>query len=171
MTLEPIHILLVIVIGTGATMVMDAWAMLMKQVFNMTSLDYCFVGRWLQHFRHGVFRHQNITSADKQTSECLLGWLAHYLTGIIFAMALVLVTSGRWLLQPGISEALLFGLVTVAFPFFILQPCLGFGIAGSKTPSPVTTRMKSLAAHAAFGVGLYVCALALVKLFPGWLVS
>ena len=61
--------------------------------------------------------------------------------------------------------------VTVAFPFFILQPCLGFGIAGSKTPSPVTTRMKSLAAHAAFGVGLYVCALALVKLFPGWLVS
>lgn len=52
-----------------------------------------------------------------------------------------------------------YGIVTVAFPFFILQPSLGLGVAGSRTPKPAQTRLKSLVTHTVFGAGLYVCAL------------
>jgi hypothetical protein len=45
------------------------------------------------------------------------------------------------------------------FPFFIMQPSLGLGIAASRTPKPMQARLKSLVTHTVFGVGLYVCAL------------
>jgi hypothetical protein len=47
---------------------------------------------------------------------------------------------------------------TVVFPFFIMQPSFGLGMAASKTPKPTQARLKSLVTHAVFGVGLYVCA-------------
>jgi hypothetical protein len=55
--------------------------------------------------------------------------------------------------------ALLYGIGTVVFPFFILQPSLGLGIASSRTPKPMQARLKSLMTHTVFGVGLYLSAL------------
>jgi hypothetical protein len=54
--------------------------------------------------------------------------------------------------------ALIFGVVTVGFPFFIMHPSFGLGIAASKAPNPMQARLRSLMNHAAFGVGLYVSA-------------
>ena len=48
----------------------------------------------------------------------------------------------------------------MVFPFFIMQPAFGLGVASSKTPNPTGARLKSLMRHIVFGVGLYVCALA-----------
>ena len=159
MSLDATSILLSVVVGIGATVIMDAWATLMKLFFSMTSLNYCLVGRWLLHLRHGTFIHNTIINTEAQSMECALGWLAHYVTGVVFALLLTLITAGQWLQGPDPVSALLLGIATVAFPFFILQPCLGFGIAGSLTPKPVVTRLKSLMAHASFGVGLYLSAL------------
>jgi len=47
-----------------------------------------------------------------------------------------------------------------AFPFFIMQPSFGLGIVASRTPKPTQARLKSLVTHTVFGIGLYVCALA-----------
>ncbi|MNW02868.1 hypothetical protein D3C71_1987200 [compost metagenome] len=58
-------------------------------------------------------------------------------------------------------------MVSVAAPFFILQPGMGAGIAASKTPRPNTARLRSLMAHAIFGVGLYVAAWALTHFYGG----
>jgi hypothetical protein len=71
------------------------------------------------------------------------------------------LTSGHWLAEPTLMPALLYGIATVVFPFFILQPSLGLGIAGSRTARPAQARLKSLMTHVVFGVGLYVCALGL----------
>ena len=57
--------------------------------------------------------------------------------------------------------AVLYGIGTVVFPFFILQPSLGLGVAGSRTPKPMQARLKSLMTHTVFGAGLYLCALIL----------
>jgi hypothetical protein len=62
-------------------------------------------------------------------------------------------------LNPSFLPALFYGIATVVFPFFILQPALGFGVAGSRTPKPTQARVKSLVTHTVFGIGLYVCAL------------
>jgi hypothetical protein len=75
-------------------------------------------------------------------------------------LALVFVLSAPdWLARPTVLPALLFGIGTVVFPFFIMQPSLGLGIAASRTPNPTQARVKSLVTHIVFGVGLYVCAL------------
>jgi hypothetical protein len=72
----------------------------------------------------------------------------------------VVSTSGDWLARPTVLPALLYGIGTVVFPFFILQPSFGLGIAASRTPNPTHARLKSLVTHIVFGVGLYICGLA-----------
>jgi len=90
--------------------------------------------------------------------ECLVGWIAHYTIGIVFALVFVFA-SGDWLTRPTLLPALLYGIGTVVFPFFIMQPSFGLGFAASRTPKPAQARLKSLMTHAIFGVGLYACAL------------
>jgi DUF2938 family protein len=107
----------------------------------------------------GTFRHANIAAAKKRPAECAIGWTAHYLIGIFFALMLVVLTSGRWLEQPSFLPALLMGIGTVPIPYFVMQPALGFGIAAAKTPHPTQARLKSLMTHTVFGVGLYLSAL------------
>ena len=155
------NVLGAIAIGVGASVLMDLWNLFLKRAFGIPSLDYCLLGRWLCHMPRGVFRHASITAAPRRPFECAVGWTAHYTIGAVFALVFVVLTTDGWLERPTLLPALLYGIGTVVFPFFILQPSLGLGIAASKTPKPTQARLKSLATHTVFGIGLYVCALAL----------
>jgi hypothetical protein len=146
-------------IGIGATLVMDLWNLFLKRTFGIPSLNYCLLGRWVSHMPEGTLRHANIAAAPQKPLECPVGWIAHYSIGVVFALVFVVFTSGGWLARPTLLPALLYGLGTVVFPFFIMQPSLGLGIAASRTPSPTQARLKSLVTHIVFGVGLYVSAL------------
>ena len=159
MSLEPKYVLAAIAIGLGATLLMDLWNLFLKRAFGIPSLDYCLLGRWLRHMPGGTFRHARIAAASPKRFECAVGWIAHYSIGVAFALVFVLA-SGQWLARPTLLPALLYGIGTVVFPFFILQPSLGLGVAASKTPNPARARLKSLVTHTVFGVGLYFCALA-----------
>ena len=110
---------------------------------------------------NGTFRHANITTAAPKPAECAIGWIAHYKIGVLFALGLVVLATPEWLRSPTLMPALMFGIVSVGFPFFILQPAFGLGIAASKAPNPLQARLRSLMSHAVFGVGLYVSALVL----------
>jgi hypothetical protein len=159
MSIEANYILVAITIGIGANLVMDLWNLFLKRTFGIPSLSYCLLGRWLRHMPGGTFRHANITAAPQKTFECMVGWIAHYTIGVVFALVFVVLTSGDWLARPTLLPALLFGIGTVVFPFFIMQPSFGLGIAASRTPNPTQARLKSLVTHTVFGVGLYLCAL------------
>lgn len=149
-----------LMIGVGATLVMDLWAYMQKRLFDVPSLNYAMVGRWLGHMAFGRFAHNTIAQARPVAGEVLLGWAAHYGIGVVFAAALLRLMGHAWAENPSIFPAVAFGLVTVAIPFFVMQPGFGFGVAASKTPKPNTARMRSLIAHGSFGVGLYLAALA-----------
>ncbi|MBD9676075.1 DUF2938 domain-containing protein [Pseudomonas sp. PDM18] len=150
-----------IAIGIGATLLMDGWTVLRRRVLGVPSLDYALVGRWIGHMPRGQFRHTAIGKASPVTGERPLGWAIHYLTGIVFAVVLVALTGSAWLCRPTLLPALLFGVVTVAMPFLLMQPALGLGIAASKTANPTKARLHSLITHTVFGLGLYLSALAL----------
>ncbi len=149
----------VAVVGVGATLVMDLWNLFLKVAFGIPSLDLCLLGRWVGHMPAGTFRHERIAAAAPKAGECLVGRIVHYGIGVGLAAALALLTAGDSLLRPALLPALLFGLVTVVFPFFVMQPALGLGVASARAPDPMRARLKSLASHAAFGLGLYVAAL------------
>ncbi|HUQ19268.1 MAG TPA: DUF2938 domain-containing protein [Gemmatimonadaceae bacterium] len=149
-------------IGIGATLLMDFWNLFLKRAFNIPSLNYCFLGRWLRHIPDGTLTHASIAAAQPKRFECVVGRIAHYSIGIALALVFVLL-SGDWILRPTFLPALLYGVATVVFPFFIMQPSLGLGIASSKTTKPSQARLKSLATHTVFGVGLYLSALCVVN--------
>ena len=159
MSIEGNDVLGPVAIGIGATLVMDLWNLFLKHAFSIPSLNYCLLGRWVRHMPGGTLRHANIAAAPQKPHECTVGWIVHYGTGVIFAIAFVVIASGEWLVRPTVLPALLYGIGTVVFPFFIMQPSLGLGIAASGTPRPMQARLKSLVTHTVFGVGLYVCAL------------
>jgi len=153
------YIVVTITVGFGATFLVDLWNMFLKRAFSIRSLNYCLLGRWFRHMPEGTFRHASIIDAPQKPFECAVGWMAHYTIGIVLALVFVLFAPADWLAQPTLLPALLYGIGTVIFPFFILQPSFGLGIASSKTPNPTQTRLKSLMTHTVFGVGLWVCAL------------
>lgn len=148
-----------IFIGIGATIIMDLWAIFLRKGFNISSLSFCLVGRWFSYMQDGIFRHDKISSAEKRPAECAIGWTAHYLIGIGYAFLLVIPASGAWLVSPSFMPALILGVATVVFPFFMMQPAFGFGIAAAKTPNPAQARVKSVMNHAVFGAGLYLSAI------------
>jgi hypothetical protein len=79
--------------------------------------------------------------------------------GTTFAIAFVTLVGSNWLQHPTLIPAIVFGVVTVLAPFFIMQPLLGLGFAASKTSNPAQARLRSLMNHTAFGVGLYLFAM------------
>src|SRR5690606_24638473 len=111
--------------------------------------------RWLRYMPQGIFKHDNVAASPQKTSECAVGWIAHYTIGVMFALAFVLLATTNWLHRPSLLAPLLFGAGTVLVPFFIMQPSFGLGIAASKTPNPIQARLRSLMTHVVFGVGLY----------------
>jgi hypothetical protein len=165
-TISATQLIGAVVIGIGATLVMDLWNMFLKRAFRIPSLNYCLLGRWLRLIPQGTFRHTSIAAAPPQPLECAAGWLAHYSIGLVFAIGFVALVSGDWLARPTLLPALLYGIGTVVFPFFILQPSLGFGIASSKAAHPARARLKSLGTHVMFGLGLYASAMG-VRDLPG----
>jgi hypothetical protein len=148
-----------ILIGLGTTLTTDMWALFLKRAFKITAPNYCLVGRWLRYMPEGTFTHSNIASAPQKSAECVLGWIAHYLIGITFAIAFVALAGDNWLQHPTLIPAIVFGVGTVLIPFFIMQPSFGLGFAASKTSNPTQARFRSLINHTVFGAGLYLFAL------------
>jgi DUF2938 family protein len=159
-SVTPTDVLQSITIGVGATVAMDLWNLFLKRTFGIPSLNYCLLGRWVSHLPKGVFRHSSISAAPEQPHECTIGWISHYSIGIMLALGFLLLVSGEWLMRPTLLPALLYGVGTILFPFFVLQPALGFGIASSRSAKPAQARLKSLATHSVFGIGLYLGAVA-----------
>ncbi|MGF6429248.1 MULTISPECIES: DUF2938 domain-containing protein [Bradyrhizobium] len=150
-----------VLIGTGATVVMDIWGMVRMRLLGIPSLDYALLGRWLGHLVSARLRHDRIAASPQVAGERVIGWAAHYLIGIGFAGVLLAIFGLDWLRQPTIAPALMVGIGSVAAPFLVMQPAMGAGIAASRTPRPWAARLQSLVTHAVFGFGLYAA---------GWLV-
>jgi len=150
-----------VLIGAGGSAFIDAWAVLLRRLFNVATLDYAMLGRWIGHFRQGRFFHDRIDTAEPIRGERPLGWVAHYSIGVVFAFLLLAIWGLDWARSPTIWPALLLGVGTVSVPWLIMQPGMGAGVAAARTANPRSARLRNLATHAVFGAGLYATALLL----------
>jgi hypothetical protein len=149
------YLVCAVLVGAGATAIMDVWMIVRRSLFGMALPDYGLVGRWLAHMTRGRFSHDRIAASPRMPHEHVIGWTAHYLIGITFAAVLLTIWGIDWVRDPTIGPALVVGIGGVAAPFLLMQPGMGAGIAGSRTPRPAATRFHSLVTHAVFGLGLY----------------
>lgn len=154
---SPEDISRIVLTGAGATMVMDAWLIFMK-ILGVPTLNFAMVGRWVGHLLRGQLAHVNIGQSRPVQGELALGWLAHYATGIAFAVLLVWIQGIGWLHAPTLVPALAVGAATVAVPLLLIQPAMGAGLASSRTPTPLKNCFRSVLTHTVFGLGLYLAA-------------
>ncbi len=160
MTLPLQEFPLAMLIGIGATAVMDAWLLLLKHL-GVPTLNFAFIGRWVGHLFRGQFAHAAIAKAVPIRGELAWGWLTHYAVGMAFATVLVGLQGADWVRSPTLLPALAMGVCTVAAPLLVMQPAMGSGFAASRTPTPLKNCLRSLANHTVFGFGLYLSALAI----------
>jgi hypothetical protein len=117
-----------VVIGAGATAVMDLWTLVRARLLGERMPDYAWLGR-------------RLAALLAWPHERAIGWTAHYLIGIAFAGALLAIWGVEWARQPTLAPALVVGIVTLAAPILI-----------------GTARWQSLVTHTIFGFGLYAAA-------------
>jgi len=153
------YLLRIMLVGIGATLVSDFWGLLRQGLFGAPRPDYAMVGRWIGHFTRGRFRHDRIAAAPAIRGERAIGWTAHYLIGISFALLAAVIAGPGWLSEPTLPLALFVGIGTVLAPFLVLQPAMGAGFFASRAPNPAIARLHSVLLHASFGFGLYGAAL------------
>src|SRR5688572_1596403 len=147
-----------VLIGAGATAVMDVWGIARTRLLGIAPMNYGLVGRWLAWVVRGRVRHHPIAASPPVRGERLIGWTAHYVIGIAFAAALLALWGLDWAREPTVGPALIVGIGSVAAPFLVMQPGMGAGVAASRTPRPGAARVQSLVTHAIFGLGLYAAA-------------
>lgn len=148
-------------IGFGATVLMDAWAVLLWKMSVQPRPNWAPVGRWFWHLKDGTVFHDDIGRAEPYANEQALGWIGHYAVGILYGVVLALIVGKGWFAAPTFLPAWIFGIVTVGAGWFLLQPGLGIGVAASRLPNANTVRMLNLVAHTVFALGLYGTALLL----------
>lgn len=146
-----------IIIGVGATALMDAWLLFLSRL-GVPTTDWRLVGRWVGLMPQGRFAHSSIAKEPPVRGEHALGWLTHYAVGIAYSASLLAFVGAAWTQRPTALPAVVFGLVTVAVPLFVMQPAMGSGFAASKTGTPLKNCLRSLANHAVFGLGMYAAA-------------
>ena len=143
-----------IVIGIIATAALDLWSLLLNRFANIPMANWGMVGRWFAHMLRGRFRHDSIAAAEPVPNEVAIGWLAHYLIGILFAAVLLALWPG-WIRNPTLWPPMIVGWVTILAGWLLLSPGLGGGIAHAKRPDSARARVLNIAGHTVFGIGLW----------------
>jgi hypothetical protein len=141
--------------GIFATATLDLWALLLNRLFGFGMPNWALGGRWFTHALRGHVWHENIANTPAIRNELAIGWMGHYLTGIIFAAATLLIGGAVWITNPTWPIPIFVGLITVGCGWFLMQPGMGSGIAASKKPDAVRIRILNILGHIVFGLGLW----------------
>ena len=141
--------------GIVATLATDLWQRLVQAVAGLPPANWGLVGRWVAWFPRGVFLHRPISATAPVAGERAIGWVFHYVVGIAYAAAYVAIVRLR-LTEPTLPSAMIFAVVLLIAPWFVMQPAMGFGVMASRAPKPGVARTISATSHLAFGLGLYL---------------
>lgn len=150
-------------VGAGATLITDLWMLILKSL-GMPAMNFRMLGRWVGHLARGRILHAAIAASPQIAGETVIGWVAHYAVGIVFAVLLLLLVGNDWLSAPRLVPAMLFGAATLAAPFLLMQPAMGAGFASLRTATPVRNIIKSSVTHLVFGVALFLAASLLARI-------
>ena len=153
-------------VGVGGTIVLDLCALMMSRVLGVPATNWAMVGRWFGNMAHGQFVQVAMSEAVPVKGELAIGWIAHYAIGIGYGLLLLGLWGKVWLERPTLLPPMILAWVLLVAPYLMMMPGMGMGIAGSRTPKPNVTRLKSVMGHSVFGLGMYATGRLLA---PYWL--
>src|SRR5690606_2752320 len=114
----------IVLVGTGAPALMDPSLWLLSRL-RVPTTGFAMVGRWVGDATRGEVAQAAFSKAAPIPFGLGLGWVTHYLIGIAYAMLLASLQGVAWLEEPTALPALVFGVLTVAAPWFVMQPAMG----------------------------------------------
>jgi hypothetical protein len=155
-----------ILVGVGGTIVLDLYALVTSRVLGAPAANWAMVGRWIGNMTRGQFVQAAMSEAAPVKGELAIGWIAHYAIGIFYGLLLVMLRGKVWLERPTLLPPMLLAWALLVAPYLIMMPGMGMGIAGSRTPKPNATRLKSVIGHSMFGLGMYATARLLAAYWP-----
>jgi hypothetical protein len=113
----------------------------------------------------GKFAHEDINRTPALENEHTWSYISHYLIGIVLAGIFFLLAINHH----GVSEnawlSLVYGIITVALPWFWLLPGIGLGVMAKKSDRRNLIIRTSFINHTNFGVGLSVWFLVFHRFF------
>ena len=142
----------IIFVGVGTCVVFDVWQRVFQKMTGIPPSNWAIVGRWFLGVTSGgpVFA-SGLADAAPRRHELAAGWGLHYFVAIGYAILYAaLMLAG--VLTVGWVDGLLFGVISVAVPWFFFMPALGNGILASRAPNPRLACLVALVMHAVFGI-------------------
>jgi hypothetical protein len=145
--------------GIAAATAADAGRTLYQLATGFPPVNWSVSGRWFLMALSGQPYVPNIGAAPTLPNELLAGHIAYYTISILFAAVYLLALSQIFKRKPSVRNGLLFGWITMIFPFFVQMPAMGMGILALNTTTPVLIMLRTVVHHSSFGLGLALGAL------------
>jgi len=146
--------------GILATLTMDviAIASVKSGIFKLGrhQIGPHLLGRWVGSFPTGRVIHSNILDTSPLPHEVAIGVASHYVIGFTLSSIFVISWLKIFARKINLSSALIFGISTCVFPYFLMFPAMGFGVMGLKTVHESMLVPFSAFNHAVFGVGIFI---------------
>lgn len=145
--------------GLVGSAFMDIMEMYMGKVGIYSGVKGTHIGRWAHGLAKGKLYYDNIDDAAPVNNEIRIAFIFHYLVGggfVALGYPVMLYFVDVSTLFMHLPLAVIYGLLTCAFPWLILMPSLGKGIAGNKMPTQVSPIIAPIGSHLAYGLGIGV---------------
>ena len=142
--------------GLVGTFAMDAIKYVGHKLKLIGGVRMDMLGRWSLGMLKGKFIHTDIHHSEAANNEVLAGWVFHYLTGGLVALAypLTLALLDLPLNSGHLTNAIIFGLCTSILPWFVVYPAFGKGFFGKLAPKEAKPILTSLVSHTFYGAGI-----------------
>jgi hypothetical protein len=150
----------IILMGVVACATMDLWNVVLD-IFAGIGVDWSLLGRWIGHIAQGDFMLYGVAASAAVAGESAIGWIAHYSTGVVYALIYLFVVYRVLRRKPTLLNAVLISLCFMVMPFCLYQPAVGMGYFASLAPDPNFSRIITMSMHISFGIGLYLGVLAM----------
>lgn len=140
--------------GLAATVALDLWQRLLKLTLGLPPTSWALVGRWTRQALAGRPFPGVVAHLSAGPNELRLGWIVHYTVGIGYGLVYVLGLRAAGFDPDSLAVGLVFGVASVAVPWFFFMPAMGAGLMARNTPKPLLACTLALAGHTVFGLGL-----------------
>lgn len=150
--------LAILVTGLAGATAADVGRTLYQWVTGFPPVNWSVTGRWFLMVLQGQPYVPGIGTAPSLPHELLAGHAAYYTIAVVFA-GVYLTLLKLMKRQPTLWNGLVFGWVTMVFPFFVQMPLMGSGVLASATATPWLVIGRTLVHHSSFGLGLALGAL------------
>jgi hypothetical protein len=144
----------ILIVGVVACIIFDLWQRVFQKLTGIPPSNWAMVGRWgFGLMTNGQLIARDLESQAERKNELAVGWLVHYSVAIGYAAAYAWLMRAT-VLQAELIDGLIFGVISVAVPYFFFLPCLGKGMLARLTPNPPLVCGLALMMHSLFGVSI-----------------